>query len=109
MVTKDPTVLISPSLTEGIDLKGKLSDFCIICKIPYPSLMDSWVKARMEADPLWYSAFTLSTIIQMTGRSVRSETDNAPTYILDSEFIKFYNRKINDFPKWWKKAVTFLN
>ena len=109
MNTKEPTVLISPSLVEGIDLKGDLSKFSIICKVPYPNLMDPWIKARMEQDPLWYSAHTLSKIIQMTGRSIRTETDVAPTYILDSEFVNFYNRNINQFPNWWKRSVKFLN
>ena len=37
MNSKEPTVLISPSMTEGVDLKGDLSRFQILCKVPYPS------------------------------------------------------------------------
>ena len=35
-----PTVLISPSLQLGLDLKDDLSRFQVITKVPYPSLGD---------------------------------------------------------------------
>jgi hypothetical protein len=38
--TTEPTVLISPSLYIGLDLKDDLSRFQIITKIPYPDLGD---------------------------------------------------------------------
>jgi ATP-dependent DNA helicase DinG len=34
-----PTVLISPSLHMGLDLKDNLSRFQIITKVPYPNIM----------------------------------------------------------------------
>ena len=45
---KNDTVLLSPSMTEGIDLKGDLSRFQVICKVPYPYLGDPIVKKRMN-------------------------------------------------------------
>ena len=44
--SRKPTVLISPSMTEGVDLKGELSRFQIICKVPYPYLGDKLIKKR---------------------------------------------------------------
>jgi Rad3-related DNA helicase len=38
--SKKPTVLISPSLHLGVDLKDDLSRFQIIVKVPYPDLTD---------------------------------------------------------------------
>src|SRR5208337_4062168 len=84
-----PTVLFSPSMTEGLDLKEELSRFQVICKVPYPFL-DPYVKARMERDPAWYQLLTALALVQATGRSVRSKTDKAHTYILDSGFADFY-------------------
>ena len=46
--SKEPTVLLSPSMTEGIDIKGDLSRFQIICKIPYPYLGDPIIKKRLR-------------------------------------------------------------
>ena len=34
-----PMVLISPSLTEGLDLKDEQARFCIFTKVPYPFLL----------------------------------------------------------------------
>jgi ATP-dependent DNA helicase DinG len=37
-----PTVLISPSLYMGLDLKDDLSRFQIMIKVPYPNIGDRW-------------------------------------------------------------------
>ena len=47
--TTKPTVLISPSLHLGLDLKDDLSRFQVIVKVPYPSLADRWIN---ETSPL---------------------------------------------------------
>lgn len=101
-----PYVLISPSLTEGIDLKEDLSRLCIICKVPYANLMDKWTKTRMTENQEWYLNLACMSLVQMTGRSIRSETDYASTYILDSDFLNLAKNSINIFPKWWQESVV---
>ena len=103
--SEEPLVLISPSLAEGLDLKDDLSRFCIVCKVPYASLADPWVKARADKNSKWYTINTAQTLIQMTGRSIRSETDYCNTYILDSNFLSFAKKAIDILPNWWKDAV----
>lgn len=96
MTSKKDTVLISPSMTEGVDLKGDLSKFQIICKVPYPWLGDPIVKKRMYKFPDWYPLQTAMTVVQSVGRSIRNNKDTAVTYILDSDWERFYrkNKKI---------------
>ena len=89
--TKKATVLLSPSMTEGVDLKGDLSRFQVICKIPYPYLGDQIVRKRMYKHKDWYGLQTAKSIVQSCGRSVRSNTDTAVTYILDSDWNRFEN------------------
>ena len=101
-----PYILISPSLTEGIDLKDDLSRLCIVCKVPYASLADKWVKQRMNLDKTWYLTHACINLVQMTGRSVRSETDFAKTYILDKDFEILAENTQDIFPNWWKDSVT---
>lgn len=101
-----PYVLISPSLTEGLDLKDDLSRFCIICKMPYANISDKWIKTRMNLDVTWYNNFTAESLIQMTGRSIRSKTDFATTYILDEDFLRFAETNYYILPNWWKDAVV---
>jgi Rad3-related DNA helicase len=103
--SKNPYVLISPSLAEGLDLKDDLSRFCIICKMPYANIADKWVKTRLSLDATWYANFTAEQLVQMSGRSIRNKTDYAKTYILDEEFMRFAETNHFLLPDWWKKAV----
>ena len=103
--SKKPTVLLSPSMSEGVDLKDDLSRFQIIAKIPYPYLGDPLIRKRMNKWPGWYPLQTAKTIVQATGRSVRSENDEAVTYILDADWARFYNRNRNLFPDTFKRSL----
>jgi Rad3-related DNA helicase len=100
------TVLFSPSMTEGLDLKEDLSRFQILVKVPFPYL-DPYVRARMQRDPAWYQWLTGLTLVQATGRSVRSKTDKAHTYILDSGFGDFISRNERNLPKWWIDSIIW--
>lgn len=106
-VTEDPTILLSPSMTEGLDLKEDLSRFQVILKCPYPYLGDKFIKARMERDPSWYIWQTALTMVQATGRSIRSDTDSATTYVLDSDFQFFFGKAESILPQWWKDSVVW--
>ena len=103
---KEPTVLISPSMTEGLDLKEDLSRFQIICKVPFPAL-DPYVRARMDRDPQWYQWQTALKLVQGTGRSVRSKTDKAHTYVLDADFATFIRNNNRRLPKYWTDSIIW--
>jgi Rad3-related DNA helicase len=105
MESKEPTIFVSPSSTEGLDLKNDLSRFQIICKIDYPYLGDKLVKKRMEKYKYWYSYQAVKSLIQAKGRSVRNEEDYAITYILDSNFDRLYDQNNYLFPESFKKAL----
>lgn len=105
---KEPTILISPALHTGIDLKDDDSRFQVVLKMPYPFLGDKWIELKRQADPNWYTYKTALTLVQAYGRSIRSKTDYADTYILDSNFqFKFLNnpRAQRLLPKWFKDAI----
>lgn len=105
MTSKEPTVLVSPSVTDGLDLKGDLGRFQIVCKIYWPYLGDQLVKARMEKYDYWYSYQAAKALIQGLGRSIRDKNDYAVSYILDESFEYFYERNQNLFPNYFKKAL----
>jgi len=79
----DPTVLVSPSLTHGVDLKDDLARFCIIVKLPFLPLSNKRIKKLFELDKDWYQNQMLNILVQMCGRATRSKTDYSNTYILD--------------------------
>tara|TARA_B100000700_G_C15041272_1_gene855439 strand:+ start:935 stop:2563 length:1629 start_codon:yes stop_codon:yes gene_type:complete len=103
---KKPTVLLSPSMSEGVDLHGDLSRFQIICKIPYPYLGDKIVKKRMNKWKNWYPLQTAKLIVQAAGRSIRSVDDVAITYILDSDWDRFFRNNSHMFPSTFKEALV---
>lgn len=102
----DPTVLFSPSMTEGLDLKEELSRFQVLCKVPYPYI-DPYTNIRMKKDPAWYQWLTALTLVQATGRSIRSRTDKAHTFILDESFGYFLTKNQKVLPKWWTDSIIF--
>jgi Rad3-related DNA helicase len=89
---QDDAVLMGPSLLEGLDLKDETSRFQIFFKVPYPSLADPLIKAKMQHTPGWYDWKTGISIMQGVGRSVRSKDDWAVTYIIDASFRSLINK-----------------
>jgi Rad3-related DNA helicase len=100
-----PSILISPSITEGLDLKDDLSRFAIFVKVPYGNLGDQWIKRRMELQPEWYQRKALINIIQGGGRVVRSENDYGSVYIFDQAFSFLKQQTHHMIPKWWLKSL----
>lgn len=91
-------VLMGPSLLEGLDLRDDFSRFSIFAKVPFPSLSDRFVRAKMERDPGWYHWRSIINLLQGTGRSIRNEDDWAITYILDGSFGDLLHRNRGSFP-----------
>lgn len=103
--SKKPTVLLTPSMTEGVDLKGDLARFQILCKVPYPYYGSPLVRKRMNKHPWWYGYATAKTIVQSVGRSIRNNEDYAVTYILDSDWKTFFYKNSKFFPKDFKDCL----
>jgi ATP-dependent DNA helicase DinG len=103
--SKEPTVLISPSLHLGVDLKDDLSRFQVIVKVPYPDLTDKKIAAKKDRDPKWYTWNTVLRLVQAYGRSVRSLDDHATTYVLDSSASYLLNNARDLMPKWFTEAI----
>jgi hypothetical protein len=100
-----PTVLISPSLHLGLDLKDDLSRFQIITKVPYPSLGDRWIDEKRKRSEQWYTWQTALRLVQGYGRSIRSKDDWAKTYVLDSVFGPFVRKNEHILPDWFIQAI----
>lgn len=101
------SVIISPSLMSGISLDDDLSRFQIIMKVPYPNISSNKIKSRQRISRWWYDWKTCVDIIQMAGRSVRSETDWAHTFILDASFSDVLKRTAY-LPRWFTDSIKML-
>jgi Rad3-related DNA helicase len=103
------SVLLTPTMWEGVDLRDDLCRFIIIAKTPYPSLADKRTKVKAKRDKEWYYSVTLMRLIQGCGRGVRHEKDYCITYILDSNATWLIKGKVkvNAVPRWFKDALVY--
>ena len=102
---REPTVLVSPAMREGVDLPDDFLRFQIITKMPYPDLGDPWTAARRERDPRWYALETAKALVQAYGRSCRHADDHGITYVLDAQFERFVRAYRVLLPPWFLDAA----
>ncbi len=111
---KENSVLISPSMWEGIDLKHDLGRFCIIAKSPFAPGSGALVQAkkRLRPDDRWKEAKDFFTLIQGCGRCTRATDDHSVTYLLEKgcedliEQIEEYQERHKDYNiKWFTDAI----
>jgi len=107
--TEEPTVIVSPSMGTGVSFDNDKARFQIIAKIPYPSLASQKNKMRQSTNPDWYSWKTVAGLIQMTGRSVRSDVDYADTIIIDGGFGDIIKYSSQFLPEWIQDAIKVVN
>jgi Rad3-related DNA helicase len=100
-----PTVLLSPSLREGVDLPDDLLRFQIVTKMPYGDLGDPWTAARRDRDPRWYALETAKALVQTYGRACRHAEDHGVTYILDGQLARFLQHYRPLLPGWFLEAA----
>ena len=100
-----PTVLLSPSMREGVDLPDEFLRFQIVTKMPYGDLGDPWTEARCRRDPRWYALETAKALLQAYGRSCRHAEDFGVTYILDGQFARFLQHYRPLLPDWFLDAA----
>lgn len=103
-----PTILVSPSMMNGVDLKDDLSRFQVIMKIPYPNIKSEKIKKRQKDNKDWYNWKTCVDLVQSYGRSIRSEEDWAETYILDESLSSVMRFNYKYLPEYFTEAIKLL-
>ena len=98
---KNNSVIISPSMSFGVDLKDDLARFQIIVKLPYLPLNNKRIEYLAKKDYEWYLMKMLVNLIQSCGRGIRSKNDFCNTYILDSGIIKILLENKNILPTYF--------
>lgn len=108
-------VLVSPSMTTGVDLPYDLCRFQIIAKLSFPDLGDPQVKKRMKLGPdgnpnpkgqSWYNWTTTCTLVQTYGRGMRAIDDSCETYLLDGNWGWFKHAVREMLPTWFREAIV---
>jgi Rad3-related DNA helicase len=99
--SSEPTVLVSPSMAFGVDLKEDLARFQILLKAAYMPLNDERIKRLLKEDPEWYMNKMLNNLIQACGRGVRTKNDKCNTYILDGSITDAVIRSAKKLPRYF--------
>ena len=101
-------VLVAPSMDRGVDLAQEDCRVVVVTKVPFPNLGDRQTSERLRLPDgdSWYAVQTIRTLVQMTGRGVRSADDWCVSYILDRQFTHNTLRKHKFLlPAWWREAL----
>lgn len=96
-----PSIIASPSMLFGVDLKDELARFQIIIKAPFLPMTDKRVKEMIKIFPSWYTNKMLASLIQACGRGIRSKNDYCTTYILDGAIIEAVISNKHKLPKYF--------
>ena len=102
-------VLVAVAMTEGLDLHGDLATFQILLKCPYANYVDNLrigYRLRKLRHNRWYAVQTLKVIVQAYGRAVRSPTDQATFYILDSDVNRICKQWRRQLPQFFAEAYN---
>lgn len=106
---KPGDIIVSPSITEGVDLGGNRISAQVFLKCPYPYLGDQWVKDKMKQDEGWYSYQAMLHVIQGSGRAIRGPNDKCDTYFLDSGFRRLLGQNLSLTPLYFKQAIKWVD
>ena len=90
-------LITSTGAAEGVDLPGDTCRLQVIAKAPFPSL---YYPSHLR------DFYIAKTIVQMSGRVVRSRSDFGYTIILDSAALKHYLENGMYYPEYFKEAVV---
>lgn len=103
----DAEILVTPTMTEGVDLHGDLCRWQVLLKAPFAYYGDSRVSYLLDEEKewQWYYEETAIDIIQSVGRAVRGPEpgEAASFYIIDSKFEDVMRR--TNPPKYFVEAV----
>lgn len=105
-----PMILLSPSISTGVDFPYKSAEYQIIAKMPFPDTRSTIVKARIEATEGYRDHLTAQALVQATGRVMRAEDDQGETFILD-DHARWFIPKAREqglLPEWFLESLVWI-
>lgn len=86
LVPNSGTILVSPSLEEGVSFNGDLAKWQIIMKAPIEPQMGLNYVLKLVHGLTYLNRRGVLRITQMCGRIIRTEECSGPTYIVDGNY-----------------------
>lgn len=103
--TPPPAILLSPSMTTGVDFPYRECEYQFIPKVPFPDRSSRVLRARERLDKEYGVVLTMTTLEQMVGRGMRADDDQCETAIFDMNFGWLRSRKRHLATKGFWSAV----
>jgi len=100
-------ILISPSIKEGVDFEGDTCTVQIILKNPRRWDNIAQERSKQYSDSDFSNFYTAIPLEQAYGRSIRSESDVSVTYIVDTDFKKWYHYGKRYLSSYFKEAIVW--
>jgi Rad3-related DNA helicase len=91
-------------VTTGYDFAGKLCEYQIVAKIPFPDRRNPVVAARTDYDKEYPAYVAMQELVQAVGRGMRSADDQCETAIFDSNCSWFMRAYRHLAPEWFLSA-----
>jgi Rad3-related DNA helicase len=99
-----PKVLVSPSISTGVDLPYEDCEYIIIAKVPFPSTQSAIMRERCRKDPTLQNYLAAIELVQSAGRGMRAEDDWCEIFIIDDHIQWFYKKAGKFIPKSFHEA-----
>ena len=108
--SKEPLVMVSPSMERGVSLNDDMARWICACKCPFLDLGNKRIgKRAMESGRMgsyWYKADAAQTLEQMVGRGVRSKDDYCEIYLLDSQIENLIYKHPTLFSEHFRNCIV---
>lgn len=102
-----PCILVSPSMTTGVDFPGDQCRWQILSKVPFVPTVSPIMSARCAADRDYADYLAMVTVVQTYGRIMRSADDWGETFMIDDHWSWFRGKARKHAPSWfWQAART---
>jgi len=103
-----PALFVSPSVDTGWDFPGRVAEYQIIPKLPFPAvkgsrIMEARCLKKKGGDPKYRDHLMIMRLVQSCGRIMRSEFDQGETFVLDNNMQWVWNSCRNEFPGWFRR------
>lgn len=87
-----PSVLVSPSMSTGVDFPYDECRYIIIGKVPFPDSRDKIIKARTQLDPEYSYYLAMLVLQQAAGRGMRAADDLCEVFVIDDHISWFMGK-----------------
>lgn len=103
--SKAPSILVSPAVGTGYDFPDEDCRWQIVAKLQFPDGRPLIMKARAKNDPEYAVNQCIQSLVQASGRGVRTPTDHADTFVVDNHIQWLVGRYRHLFPRWWLESL----